>query len=399
MAQKRKARNEIRVLIRGGGFVNKGAEAMVRTVQSEIGRRLPTARFYMQAPPGEASRVAGQGLLPVPTGQGTRWPKPVRRAISALHLLDMHALVDVSGHAFAMDESAATARHFLAVAQGFWFLRKPVVLLPQTFGPFDDAVTQRRFSKLLQYVTLAFARDKESHAHLAALAGVDPAKVARAADIAFQFRGAPPEEGAEALRAAGIDVSERPLVGLGASFRVYELAEERGKADEYVARLAALARHVAEVKGASVAIVPHALIGRDDVLVARRVMERLNGLPNVAAITQDCPAALLKSIIGHCALLVTSRFHSIVAALSQRVPVVAVGWSHKYAGIMRDAGLGEYALSFDATDRDALLALVDRAWDRRDALAARLEETVPPMEASSAQALERTAEIVKARCT
>ena len=117
MAKKRKAKNEIRVLIRGGGFVNKGAEAMVRTVQSEIGRRLPSARFYMQAAPGEAARVADEGFVPVPTGQGKQLPKPVRRAISALHLLDMHALVDVSGHSFAMGESAATARHFLAVAR------------------------------------------------------------------------------------------------------------------------------------------------------------------------------------------------------------------------------------------------------------------------------------------
>ena len=37
----------VRILVLGGGFVNKGAEAMLRTVQRELHTRIPGAQFMV----------------------------------------------------------------------------------------------------------------------------------------------------------------------------------------------------------------------------------------------------------------------------------------------------------------------------------------------------------------
>ena len=48
----------MRVLLRGGGFVNKGAEAMLLTVKAELTRRIPQARW--SSTPGVTGACLGR---------------------------------------------------------------------------------------------------------------------------------------------------------------------------------------------------------------------------------------------------------------------------------------------------------------------------------------------------
>ena len=41
---------------------------------------------------------------------------------------------------------------------------------------------------------------------------------------------------------------------------------------------------------------------------------------------------------GRPSIVVSSRYHALVSAMSQGVPVVATGWSHKYATLLDDFG-------------------------------------------------------------
>ena len=46
------------ILIAGAGFENKGAEAMLRTVQAEVNKRLPDADFFLWRSPQRCCRSA-----------------------------------------------------------------------------------------------------------------------------------------------------------------------------------------------------------------------------------------------------------------------------------------------------------------------------------------------------
>jgi len=57
-------------------------------------------------------------------------------------------------------------------------------------------------------------------------------------------------------------------------------------------------------------------------------------------LTSDSPL-ILKGYLAQARLVISSRFHALVGALSQGVPSIAVGWSHKYDLLLQDYGCPE----------------------------------------------------------
>ena len=55
----------------------------------------------------------------------------------------------------------------------------------------------------------------------------------------------------------------------------------------------------------------------------------------------DCPLQI-KAAIAQSKLVIGSRYHALVSALSSDVPVLCLGWSHKYAELMNSFGQEKY---------------------------------------------------------
>ena len=53
----------------------------------------------------------------------------------------------------------------------------------------------------------------------------------------------------------------------------------------------------------------------------------------------------IKKLIARSHFLISSRYHGLAAGLSNNVPSIAMGWSHKYYQLLKDYGLSEFVVS------------------------------------------------------
>ena len=129
-------------------------------------------------------------------------------------------VLDVSGgDSFTDLYGVARFRQITAPKEIALRLNRPLVLLPQTFGPFDAAESRRTARRLIDGAALAYARDEESYTRLKMLLAdrFDPARHRLGVDLAFGLPAREPdmlEPGVARLLAAD-DAS--PLVGLNIS--------------------------------------------------------------------------------------------------------------------------------------------------------------------------------------
>ena len=171
---------------------------------------------------------------------------------------------------------------------------------------------------------------------------------------------------------------EDDLVGLVVS---YKMEQEWKREDaSYVDSMAALARHARERHGCRVALIPNQdgtldgrRLKRGDTDVARDILARLTGTDGVALFETLGRAALdTKAAIARCAVIVSPRYHSCVAALSAGVPLLTLGWHEKYAALTALYGQERWMRRAEECPVDELVRSFDALFVGRVTVAAEI---------------------------
>ena len=344
--------------IHGAGFRNKGAELMLRTAIAEIRKRLPEAEFAIDPTVGSYTKRAKLGLrqiVPPRWWMGSRrfrFGLMAQRALSPIltsapfrRFTDMYggtaiseidALVDVSGFAFTDQWGTDPIRDFARLSQTYKKNKKPVLMLPQGFGPFDKPESEEAMSDLISVVDQAYARDDISLRHVRSVAP-EPQSVKKAPDITlFYPKIIKSIRHAENASYSCIIPNVRML--------------DQGK-DEWGDRYEDILRCVGNLlhsSGERVYFLIHDISGKDEA-IARRVGSAMKSTPEI--VQKEDPIAL-KNFVAESRLVVTSRYHGAVASFSKAVPSVCLGWAHKYEMLYRDFGCPSHMIYPDTTIDD-----------------------------------------------
>jgi colanic acid/amylovoran biosynthesis protein len=225
----------------------------------------------------------------------------------------------------------------------------PVVFAPQSFGPFPARVQRRLVAAVLRRSPLVLAREALSADQLAAC-GLPADRIGRAVDSGFAFAPAERPDWRARL-GVGPDV---PLLGLTAR----RWLDPAGQ-DAYERALAEVVDRV-QARGLRVVLIPQVstgYLGDDDVLVERRIAAHCRTAP--LAVEEGADYRALHSLYGECTLLIGTRFHSVIFALTSGVPCAAIGYEHKTAGIMAELGLGDWVVPIEEVTAERLWALVE----------------------------------------
>jgi colanic acid/amylovoran biosynthesis protein len=115
-----------------------------------------------------------------------------------------------------------------------------------------------------------------------------------------------------------------------------------------------------------------------------------------SVLTDSFDHRTIKAMYGDLDLLVGTRFHSVIFAMTSSVPVLAIEYEHKTSGIMHDLGLDEWVHDIATVDAATLIAGLRGLVARRAEVMARLAERMPAYQARAREtkfALAETARV------
>jgi colanic acid/amylovoran biosynthesis protein len=354
------------VEITNTGFVNKGAELMLLAILRKFSKEFPDAKFAMVADLVYApyEKRAALGLyqkcwyqrFKVQWGHLCRLlPKNLRKMYGIVLDDEIDLVLNAAGFAYS-DQRGPGNAIALAKAIKIWKRRgTKVVLLPQAFGPFTSTAIKDAMKDISDRADLIFAREKLSYSHLIGIVGERP-NIKIAPDFTNLLEGVIPE---------GFDRENNRFAIVPNSRMIDQTVREESGA--YVPFLITCAKYLLE-RGAKPFILIHE--GESDVMLGRQVSRALD--KEIAIVTESDPLKI-KGILSTCDGTIGSRFHGLVSALSQSVPSLGTGWSHKYRMLFEDYDFSEGLISASASQTEiqkSISAIADE--DKRSILVERL---------------------------
>jgi polysaccharide pyruvyl transferase WcaK-like protein len=245
----------------------------------------------------------------------------------------------------------------------------PLVLAPQTIGPFSRRWTREIARRLMRRCHTVVSRDALSTGFVREL---DPAiPLLEATDVAFRLPYDRPGRGESGPARVGINVSGL-LYNAGArETNAFGLSVDyRAVMRELIARFKA--RPECRVHLFSHVIVPRRFEGvaEDDHRVAEQLADEFDVILEPA---YGSPQET-KSHIAGMDFFCGSRMHACIAAFSAGVPTVPIAYSRKFLGLFRTLGYPHVADGRTDT-AEAIIAKVEEGYARRQALHAEVAES------------------------
>ena len=269
-------------------------------------------------------------------------------------------------------------------------LLKPLVLLPQTIGPFEGAFGKAIARYILGRAKKIYSRDREGMEAASRLVGGDYNRMGFCYDMGFVLEPQIAKERVPTWLAehnGGV-----PLVGLNISGLLYMGGYTQnnmfGLKADYRKLIHDLIEHFVRKYHAQVMLVPHVFgqgEGSESDLDASREIYRGVGnslRKNLHLIEEEYDQHEIKALIGRCDFFIGSRMHACIGALSQSVPAVGLAYSKKFIGVFKSIGKEELVADLSESDHQSVLEAVERAFECRLEFQAQLQAKMPEVRAS-----------------
>jgi len=330
--------------IRKAGFVNKGATLMLYAALQKMKEAYPDADFVM-APsandgPAPYAKRAELGFLQKAWlwRYGIQWgdlaglaPRKLREAYGVVLDKDIDFVIDASGFSYSEQWGIGSIRQLADSSKRWRNQGTKVILLPQAMGPFKSYKIKKYIKIAADNVNLIFTRDSISYHHLTDLVG-ERQNIRIAPDFTNLLEGIVPDYFDE----------EKHRFCLIPNYRMIDKTCKK-QSEAYPTFMIKCAKYLLAKEHKPFILVHE---GVEDIMLAKKISE---GTGRNLPIIQENNPLKIKGILGACQGTIGSRYHGLVSSLSQGVPALSSGWSHKYKMLFQDYGFPEGMLGVDAT--------------------------------------------------
>lgn len=305
---------------------NRGAEQLLRTATARLrsmGHR--PAVTYGQVDPALVMELGLTQYVGNPRLTALdRWT-PAAPGNRYVTIKSIGGVLDASGFALGDAWGMETAKWINRKYEQWARAEIPIIALPQAYGTFVDDQLRATVSNALSLCSLVFPRDAESAAHLRGLDG----------DIII---GNITPDITIAETTDDVEAPRRPRMLIVPNWNLLRGAS----ASAYLDSLAAAVRY-----GQSRGLEPIGLLheGSKDL----EVLRQLSLMENIR-LEASTTGWETKRYIARSTIVVSGRYHAVVAALSTNTPVLTHSWSHKYHEVLTLFGVPSWLRKPDLTE-------------------------------------------------
>lgn len=302
----------------------------------------------------------------------------INKMIDAFQEAD--CVVDIRGITFA--ETVGKSGFFQRAFHGFHFLlgkkfAKPVIKYTADIGPFGNFWT-KFFARYYfnNFVDLIMARSEQSAENLKQIGVQTPIYIVP--DSAFLLEAQETLLSHDILQLRNI----KPVVGISLSYMAQRHASV---GQEYIQIMADFSDWLVKKYDAKVLLIPNQVSSNrkaDDRIVVREVYYRVHNHEEIFMVMENYTASELKGVLASCDVIVSARYHSIVAALSLGIPVIAIGWHHKYESVMGLFAQEKYVFSVNDLRLEELMISFDELWENREKIRDQIKQSFPAVRES-----------------
>jgi len=338
--------------IKGTQFVNKGAELMLLAVLQKVRDTLPEASFVV-VPSLKKDDYVNRAKLGLYQKlwlrrYGLEWgrlgsiiPKKHRQRYGMVVDREVDVVLDASGFLYS-DQIGKRSANAMASCVKTWKKRGvKVVLLSQAMGPFTSHEIRKAFAFVVENADLVFPRDDASYKHVVDLVG-ERENIHQAPDFTNLVSGIMPED-PERYRGRFCLIPNYRMIGKTSAII----------SDLYQSFCVRCIKYLIQ-SGHKPFILIHE--GEKDILLSEKIVAESG---TEIEIVKETDALKIKGILGLCSCVISSRYHGLVSALSQGVPALATGWSHKYEMLFKEYGILDSYLSV-SNDSEILNKQIER---------------------------------------
>lgn len=370
------------ILITGAQFGNKGAQSLLFTLVNELRGRYPDVTvFYLPTDhyrPNCFDSIQDYRFrfmyddMSVYDHPGSK-PAYVKRKLSVLkkkielrstggkveclskNLDKIDAIIDISGYCLSSNFSIGNNRRYLRYLNTAFSRNIPIILLPQSFGPFDYP---KEYISLLQEIkstlpraSIIFAREEDGRRQLLSLCGNIDVHVSP--DIVLQTKKI--DLNRVFTRFPTINFKKLETTSnVGIIPNVHTFDQSKG---EDILNCYRIIINQLRKLGKTIYIFRHS----DDLSLCKKIYELVKSDTNCRLIEDEMDCLSYSEFIKQFDFIIASRYHSIVHAYKEGIPAVILGWAVKYQELARITGQEKYV--FDITrpegfDIDDILAAI-----------------------------------------
>ncbi len=305
-----------------------------------------------------------------------KWNGKIAEMEIALRNAD--AILDASGYTLGSGWGKGGGRLLLQTIGIAKRYNKKIILMPQSFGPFDwgeedDAEFLKDVKEELSYCTKIYAREREGYECLQSL-GLD--NVELSADMVIREKIFPRASDVRASHdATAINYPAPGSVGFIINENVFRIGDPDAVLDLYTRLLNKLIDD-----GETVYILNTSTADKQ---LTEAVLNTINNKDKVGVITGEYSSPELIDIIGRFKYVVASRYHSVVFAYRSGVPAIILGWASKYVDLAAHFQQQDYVFDIREPGVGKIIEQIDKMGANHAKEARRIKDCLGNMQTTS----------------